>query len=327
MQKKWILQAIADKALITKISEQLHIPHSLANLLAQRNVKSYNEARAFFKPSLQDIHDPYLMKDMEKSVNRVEKAIAKKEKLLIFGDYDVDGTTAVALVYSFLKEYTSLIEYYIPDRYEEGYGISVQSVEYARDNGFSLIIALDCGIKCHKEIELANQYNIDVIVCDHHFPDIILPDAYAILDPKQVDCKYPYKELSGCGVGFKLIQAIAQKRNIPFVELGKYFDLLTISIASDIVPITGENRIFAYFGLKLINTRPRLGIEALLAFSKIIRKSSPTQPPHNSVFSREITINDLVFYVGPRINAAGRMDSGRSAVHLLITNTVEKIAE
>lgn len=327
MQKKWILQTRADNALITSLSEQLHIPHSLASLLAQRNVKSYDEARSFFKPSLQDIHDPFLMKGMKKSVSRVEKALSEKEKILIFGDYDVDGTSAVALVYSFLKNYTSAIEYYVPDRYEEGYGLSIQSVEYAKDNGFSLIIVLDCGIKCHKEIELANQYNIDVIVCDHHLPGDVLPDAYAILDPKQSDCNYPYKELSGCGVGFKLIQAIAQKRNIPIVELGKYFDLLVISIASDIVPITGENRIFAYFGMKLINTKPRQGIESLLGYSKIIRKAYSTLSSPKSIFNKEVTINDLVFYVGPRINAAGRMATGRSAVHLLISNTVEKIAE
>ncbi len=327
MQKKWVLQAREDNNLIIHISDQLHIPLPLASLLAQRNVKTYNEARAFFKPSLQDIHDPYLMKDMEKSVARVEKAIDGKEKILIFGDYDVDGTSAVALVYSFLKNYTSSIEYYVPDRYEEGYGISVQSIEYAKDNNFTLIIVLDCGIKCHKEIDLANQYNIDILICDHHFPDSTLPNAYAILDPKQTDCTYPYKELSGCGVGFKLIQAIAQKYNIPFVELGKYFDLLVISIASDIVPITGENRIFAYFGLKLINTKPRKGIESLLTYSKILRKAYPTLPPLNSVFTKEITINDLVFYVGPRINAAGRMATGRSAVHLLITNTIERITE
>ncbi|MDR0368316.1 MAG: single-stranded-DNA-specific exonuclease RecJ [Bacteroidales bacterium] len=327
MQKKWVLQTRANDNLIKYISGLLNIPLPLANLLAQRNVKTYNEARSFFKPSLQDIHDPYLMKDMEKSVHRVEKAVADKEKILVFGDYDVDGTSAVALIYSFLKDYTSFIEYYVPDRYEEGYGISVQSIEYARENNFTLIIALDCGIKCHKEIDLANRYNIDVIVCDHHLPGDILPNAYAILDPKQSDCDYPYKELSGCGVGFKLVHAMAQKRNIPFTELGKYFDLLVISIASDIVPITGENRVFAYFGLKLINMKPRKGLESLLAFSKIVRKAYPTLPPHNSVFTKEITINDLVFYVGPRINAAGRMATGRSAVHLLITNTLERIAE
>lgn len=327
MQKKWVLQTRADNNLIKHISDQLHIPLPLASLLAQRDVKTYNEARFFFKPSLQDIHDPYLMKNMEKSVVRVENAIVQKEKILIFGDYDVDGTSAVALVYSFLQDFTSAIEYYVPDRYEEGYGISIQSIEYAKSNGFALIITLDCGIKCHKEIDLANQYGIDIIVCDHHFPDSILPNAYAILDPKQTDCKYPYKELSGCGVGFKLIQAIAQKHNIPVVELGKYFDLLVISIASDIVPITGENRIFAYFGLKLINKKPRKGIESLLAYSKIIRKTYSTHPPLNSIFTKEITISDLVFYVGPRINAAGRMATGRSAVHLLITNTVERITE
>ncbi len=322
-----MLYATSDKDLVNRLSEELHISESLTNLLVQRGVKSYEEARSFFKPSLQNIHDPYLLQDMGKSVERVELAIRNKEKILVFGDYDVDGTSAVALVYSFLKNLTQNIEYYVPDRYEEGYGISVQSVEYAKENAFSLMISLDCGIKCHKEIDLAALYGIDVIVCDHHFPDQTLPNAYAILDPKRKDCSYPYKELSGCGVGFKLVHAIAQKRNIPFKELGQYFDLLVLSIASDVVPITGENRVFAYFGLKLINMRPRQGIESLLAYSKIIRKEYPTLPPHNTVFAREITISDLVFSVGPRINAAGRMDTGRSSVHLLITKKVEKIAE
>ena len=327
MHKKWFLHPTVDKNLIKDLSEQLNISEALAGLLAQRGVKNYDEARCFFKPSLEDIHDPFLMKDMKKSVERVEQAIANQEKVLIFGDYDVDGTSAVALMYSFLKDFISSIEYYVPDRYEEGYGISNQSVEYAKANGFTLMIVLDCGIKGHTEIALANQYGIDTIVCDHHLPNVVLPNAYAILDPKQTDCPYPYKELSGCGVGFKLVQAIAQKRNIPFVELGKYFDLLVISIASDIVPITGENRVFAYFGLKLMNKKPRPGIESLLAFSKIVRKKQSELPSSNTVFSKEITINDLVFYVGPRINAAGRMATGRSAVHLLITNTVERIAE
>jgi single-stranded-DNA-specific exonuclease len=300
----------------------------------QRGMKSYDEARIFFKPSLQDMHDPYLMQDMEKSVNRIEKAIRDNEKILVFGDYDVDGTSAVALMYSFLSTIApaDTLEYYIPDRYEEGYGISMQSVEYANQNDFSLLIALDCGIRCHTEIAWAAQHDIDVIVCDHHLPDETLPDAYAVLDPKRIDCNYPYKELSGCGVGFKLVHAIAQNRNIPFVQLGCYFDLLTLSIASDIVPITGENRVFAYFGLKLINVRPRQCIESLLSYSKIIRKPDPTPTaapttPSNTVFTREVTISDLVFCVGPRINAAGRMATGRSAVHLLITDQMDKILE
>ena len=327
MQKKWIVIPKADKDLINRLSGELNFPEILANLLAQRGVKSYDDARIFFNPKLQDIHDPFLMQDMQKSVERVEQAIQNGEKILIFGDYDVDGTSAIALVYSFLKDMTDHLEYYVPDRYSEGYGVSVRSVEYAREHGFSLMITLDCGIKCHKEIDLAVQYGIDVIVCDHHLPDQILPNAYAVLDPKRTDCQYPYKELSGCGVGFKLVQAIAQNRNIPFKELGKYFDLLVLSIASDIVPITGENRIFAYFGLKLLNQRPRLAIESLLAYNKIVRKTDANLPPQNTVFVKEVTINDLVFTVGPRINAAGRMDTGRSSANLLITNDIDEITD
>ena len=327
MQKKWIVRAESDKELIDKLSGELNISETIKNLLIQRGVNSYDEARSFFKPLLQDIHNPYLMQDMKKSVERVEQAIKNKEKILIFGDYDVDGTSAVALVYSFLKNLTDNIDYYVPDRYGEGYGISTQSVEYAKEQEFSLMITLDCGIKCHKEIDLAVQYGIDVIVCDHHLPDDNLPNAYAVLDPKRKDCTYPYKELSGCGVGFKLVQAIAQNRNITIEKLGQYFDLLVLSIASDIVPMTGENRVFAYFGMKLINQRPRQAIEALLAYNNIIRKSDVELPPKNTVFVREITISDLVFIVGPRINAAGRMDIGRNSANLLITNNIDEITE
>jgi len=327
MQKKWIVRAESDKELIDKLSGELNISETITNLLIQRGVNSYDEARSFFKPLLQDIHNPYLMQDMKKSVERVEQAIKNKEKILIFGDYDVDGTSAVALVYSFLKNLTDNIDYYVPDRYGEGYGISTQSVEYAKEQEFSLMITLDCGIKCHKEIDLAVQYGIDVIVCDHHLPDDNLPNAYAVLDPKRKDCTYPYKELSGCGVGFKLVQAIAQNRNITIEKLGQYFDLLVLSIASDIVPMTGENRVFAYFGMKLINQRPRQAIEALLAYNNIIRKSDVELPPKNTVFVREITISDLVFIVGPRINAAGRMDIGRNSANLLITNNIDEITE
>ena len=326
MQKRWILCSAVENNLVEKLCGELNIPYALANLLFKRGVQSYEDAHSFFKPSFSNIHDPYLMRDMKESVERIERAITDNEKILIFGDYDVDGTSAVALVYSFLSNITSNIEYYVPDRYEEGYGISMLSIEYAKENGVSLIISLDCGIKCHEEIDLAAVYGIDVIVCDHHFPGQTLPKAYSILNPKRADCNYPYKDLSGCGVGFKLIQAIAVKRNIPLENLGKYFDLLVLSIASDIVPITGENRVFAYFGLKLINLRPRQSIESLLVHSKIIRKEGEI-PPNKTVFIREITITDLVFYVGPRINAAGRMDTGRSSVELLIAEKTDEIAE
>ena len=327
MQKKWTLFSESNKDLINKSLGSLNIPDALANLLFQRGIKTYEQARSFFRPSLKDIHNPYLMLDMKKSVERVETAIKNNEKILIFGDYDVDGTSAVALVYSFLKNLASNIEYYVPDRYQEGYGISVLSIEYAKQNNISLIISLDCGINCHEQIDLAVKYGIDVIVCDHHLPAQTLPNAYSILNPKRKDCQYPYKELSGCGVGFKLVQAIAQNRGIPIEDLGQYFDLLALSIAADIVPITGENRVFAYFGLKLINQRPRQGIESLLAYSKILRKECESDNIQKNIFTREITVTDLVFSVGPRINAAGRMDTGRSSVELLMSEKLDKIAE
>ena len=327
MKNRWIITEIDNQNAIKRLSEDLKIPESLSCLLYSREIKSYEEAIKFFKPSLEELHNPFLMKDMHKSVERIERAILKKEKTLIFGDYDVDGTSAVALMYSFLKQFDLPLEYYIPDRYNEGYGISDQSIEYAKEHNFSLIIALDCGIKCHQQIDTANNYSIDIIVCDHHLPDKILPAAFAILDPKRNDCPYPYKELSGCGVGFKLIQAIAVYRQIPFDDIKKYLDLVAISIASDIVNITGENRILAYYGLKLINSNPRQGIEYILSFSNIFRKSKKEESLINSIFNKEITINDLVFLVGPRINAAGRMDTGRSSVHLLISDKLEKVTQ
>ena len=327
MKKKWFLHSCDDKYLVESLTKQLNIPQSLADILAQRGVNNYEEARLFFRPTLENIHNPFLMKDMEKSVERVEKAIASQEKILIFGDYDVDGISAVALMYSFLKKYVSDIEYYVPDRYGEGYGMSNQSVEYANEHNFSLMIVLDCGIKCHEEIFLANKYGIDVIVCDHHLADETLPDAYSVLDPKRADCPYPCKDLSGCGVGFKLVQAINQRRGIPLTEICQYLDLVALSIASDVVPIVGENRTFAYLGLKLMNLRPRQAIESLLSFSKITRKEDVNLPPSNTIFNKEITVNDLVFYVGPRINASGRVATGRSSVHLLIAEKEDKVLQ
>ncbi|MDD2621779.1 MAG: single-stranded-DNA-specific exonuclease RecJ [Bacteroidales bacterium] len=327
MKNNWILKEKAIKEDIKRLVEELNIPEVIACLLIKRGITTYEEARSFFRPHLEQLHNPFLMKDMQKSVERIERAITKKERILIFGDYDVDGTSAVALMYSFLKQFDVYLEYYIPDRYIEGYGISSKSVEYAKEHTFSLIISLDCGIKCHSQIDLANQYGIDVVVCDHHLPDSTLPKAYSILNPKRTDCSYPYKELSGCGVGFKLIQAIALYRNIPFNELIQYLDLVVISIASDIVSITGENRILAYYGLKLINSNPRQGIEFILSFSNIFRRDYKIHPPTRNIFNKEITINDLVFLVGPRINAAGRMNTGRNSVHLLICNKEKKVSE
>ena len=327
MKSRWIINERKDTKDVECLAEELKITKSLSHLLIARGITTYDDAMRFFKPALDHLHNPFLMMDMDKSVERIEVAISKKEKVLIFGDYDVDGTSAVALMYSFLCQFDLQLEYYIPDRYKEGYGISNESIVYAQENGFTLIIALDCGIKCHTQIDLANTHHIDIIVCDHHLPDISLPNAYAILDPKRLDCNYPYKELSGCGVGFKLIQAIAERRKIPFEQIKKYLDLVAISIASDIVHITGENRTLAYFGLKIINTNPRQGIEYILSFSNIFRNKHKEFLTRHTIFNKEITINDLVFLVGPRINAAGRMDTGRSSVHLLISEKLEKVTQ
>ena len=317
MHKKWIIKEQGDKETVRHLSEVLNIDESLANLLVQRGISTFEEAKTFFRPELNRLHDPFLMKDMDKAVNRIEKAIASKEKILVFGDYDVDGTTAVTLIYTFLKNFYDKIHFYIPDRYEEGYGISLKSIDFAHKNNYSLIIALDCGIKANEKVAYAKKKGIEYIICDHHRPGDNIPEAYAVLDPKREDCYYPYKELSGCGVGFKLAQAYAQKNNIPFTELKQYLDLVVVSIASDIVPIDGENRILAYFGLKLINTNPRPGIEAILKHSKVNRKDKPGSA-NKYIFNRELTISDLVFLVGPRINAAGRIESGKNSVKLLI---------
>lgn len=317
MQKKWILKDQGNNEKVKHLSEALNIDTSLSNLLVQRGITSFDEARTFFRPELGHLHDPFLMKDMEKAVGRIEKAIAEKEQILVFGDYDVDGTTAVALIYTFLKNIYDKVHFYIPDRYEEGYGISYKSIDFAYENKYTLIIALDCGIKATEKVAYAKEKGIDYIICDHHRPGKVIPPAYAVLDPKREDCGYPYKELSGCGVGFKLIQAYAQKKEIPFSALIQYLDLVVVSIASDIVPIDGENRILAYFGLKLINTNPRPGIEAILKHCNIKRLDQP-RDTDQYIFNRELGISDLVFLIGPRINAAGRIESGRNSVKLLV---------
>ncbi len=316
MEKRWVLKPQGDTKVVSELSQVLNINLNLANLLAQRGVSNYEEARSYFRPHLDQIHNPFLMKDMDQAVERIEKAIKRGEKILIYGDYDVDGTTAVALVYLFLKNIYDKIEFYVPDRYSEGYGISIKGIDFAHDNGISLIIALDCGIKSVEKVEYARSKEIDFIICDHHRPGEKLPAAAAILDPKRVDCDYPYKELSGCGVGFKLIQAFAKKNHIPFSSLEQYLDLVVVSIASDIVPITGENRILAYYGLKKINSSPRVGLEAILNVSNYPKNSGVNSD--TSIFNRDLTINDLVFIVGPRINAAGRIESARNSVELLI---------
>lgn len=305
MQKRWVEREVENLAVIAELQQSLKVDEILANLLVKRGVSNFDEARCFFRPDLDHLHDPFLMKDMEAAVARIEKAIQSHEKILIYGDYDVDGTTSVALLYSFLKKYHSKIDFYIPDRYREGYGISSQGIDYASENGFSLIIALDCGIKSVDRIAYANEKNIDFIICDHHLPGDELPAAAAVLDPKRNDCNYPYKELSGCGIGFKLVQAYAQKNNIPFDEITCYLDIVAVSIASDIVPITGENRVLAWFGLRKLNTEPCKGLTALMNIAG--RKEN-------------LTITDVVFTIGPRINAAGRIDDAKHAVNLLIAD-------
>ncbi len=321
MEKRWVIKPQGEDHVVKHLSQVLNINENLANLLAQRGITSFDQAKAYFRPQLDYLHDPFLMKDMDKAIERIQTAIRQNEKILIYGDYDVDGTTAVALVFIFLQKLHKQIEFYVPDRYEEGYGISYKGIDFANDNGFSLIIALDCGIKATAKIDYANERNIDFIICDHHRPGEFLPKACAILDPKRDDCDYPYKELSGCGVGFKLIQAYAKKNNIDFSNLEQYLDLVVVSIASDIVPITGENRILAYYGLKRINSKPRAGLQAILNVSNYNRNNGYT-----SQYERELTINDLVFIVGPRINAAGRIESARNSVDLLITDDKAKAA-
>ncbi|MFH0865810.1 MAG: single-stranded-DNA-specific exonuclease RecJ [Bacteroidota bacterium] len=322
MNKRWVIKELGEAKTVKALEKELNVSQYIANLLVQRGINTLIEAKTFFRPELSGLHDPFLMKDMDIAVSRIEKAIKENEKILVYGDYDVDGTSAVALVYSFLKEiYTAEnLDFYIPDRYIEGYGVSFRGIDYAADFGFKLIICLDCGIKATGQIKYAKEKGIDFIVCDHHRPGDQLPPAVAILDPKRVDCNYPYNELSGCGIGFKLIQAFAQKKSIPFENIEKYLDLVVVSIASDIVFITGENRILAYYGLKLLNANPRPGLEAVLDFGAVKRQKEHSK---EQVFSRFLNINDLVFLVGPRINAAGRIENGRNAVELLICEDIK----
>lgn len=330
MKKRWVLKEQGEEDKIQHLSGVLNIDRNLANLLVQRGISTFEEARAFFRPTLQDLHDPFLMKDMEKAVERIQVALEKNEKILVYGDYDVDGTTAVSLMYTFLKSIYDKVDFYIPDRYDEGYGISYKSIDYAAANGFALVIVLDCGIKAVAKIEYAKSKQIDYIIADHHRPGDEVPQAVAVLDPKRPDCNYPYEDLSGCGVGFKLIQAFASRNAIPFDRLTTYLDLVVVSIASDIVKITGENRILAHYGLKLINTRPRPGIEAILKFSGINRKAESPLDDTDQIFAKNLTISDIVFLVGPRINAAGRIESANNSVELLVAETIEqaeKLAE
>ena len=311
MVNQWIFNQLTpeQEASRESLQESLGVGSILAQLLIQRGVNTFDEAKVFFRPELSDLHDPFLIKDMDRAIERLNLALSHNEKILIYGDYDVDGTTAVALVYTFLSRYTHNIDFYIPDRYTEGYGISFKSVDFAAENGFTLVVALDCGIKAVDKVKYAAEKGIDFIICDHHNPGDELPPAVAVLDSKRDDCTYPYKHLSGCGVGFKLMQAFAQNNGIEFSLLQPLLDLVAVSVASDIVPITGENRVLAFYGLRQLNENPRVGLKGIIDVCKINAK--------------ELTISDIVFKIGPRINASGRMHSGREAVELLITQDPE----
>jgi len=298
---RWTLKTAPNKKKVNQLSNDLSVDPILASLLVQRNIDTFKKAKEFFRPSLEDLHDPFLLKDMDRAVSRIEKAIIDNENILIYGDYDVDGTTSVSLVSSYLKTITTHIATYIPDRYDEGYGISYQGIDFASDNNFSLIIALDCGIKAIEKVNYATQKNVDFIICDHHKPGDEIPKALAVLNPKRVDCTYPYKELCGCGVGFKLVHALASRRGQTIEDIQQYLDLVATAIAADIVPITGENRILTYYGLEVINSNPRNGIKAII----------------HQINKKKLTITDVVFIIAPRINAAGRIKHGNYAVELL----------
>ncbi len=309
MQKRWVQQQTAAAGKVAELSAALRIDAVLAALLVQRGVETYDEARLFFRPDLSDLHDPFLMQDMKAAVTRMERALHNNEKILVYGDYDVDGTTAVAVVYSFFKQLHARVGFYVPDRYAEGYGVSRQGVEYARSHGYSLIIALDCGIKAIEQVLYADELGIDFIIGDHHMPGPELPAACAVLDPKRSDCAYPYKELTGCGIGFKLIQGFARNNAIAEADVFRYLDLVAVSIAADIVPVNGENRVLAYHGLQQLNSNPSVGLRALVELSAA--KGS-------------LTLNDIVFQIAPRINAAGRIKHAAEAIQLLTASSLHE---
>ncbi len=307
--KRWIVKEPGNPLNVRQMAQELGIDQVLANLLVQRGVTTFDGARDFFRPDLSKLYDPFLMRDMDVAVERLHKAIENNENILIYGDYDVDGTTPVGLSYSFVRSLTPKVDYYIPDRYDEGYGISYKGIDWAIENKFTLVISLDCGIKAVEKVKYAKERGVEFIICDHHLPDDTLPQAVATLDPKREDCNYPFDDLCGCGVGFKLVQGYAQKFNIPFENIIPLLDLVVVSIASDLVLVTGENRILAFYGLKQLNEAPRRGLQSMIKLSGLERHI--------------ITIDDIVFKIGPRINAAGRMESGRTAVDLLVSRNEE----
>ena len=313
IEKKWVVREPGNPASVRQLAQELGIDQVLANLLVQRGIDTFAKAREFFRPDLSMLHDPFLMQDMGKAVERIDAAIRDKERIFVYGDYDVDGTTAVSLIYSFFRRFTTNLEYYIPDRYDEGYGVSYKGIDVAKDHGCTLLITLDCGIKAVEKVKYAKSLGIDAIICDHHLPDSELPPAVAVLDPKREDNTYPFDDLSGCGVGFKLVQAYAATHGIPFEEILPLLDLLVVSIASDLVSVTGENRVLAYFGLKQLNENPRKGLIPIIKLSGLEK--------------HKITIDEIVFKIGPRINAAGRMESGRTAVDMLVAINEEDALE
>ncbi|MCF8361335.1 MAG: single-stranded-DNA-specific exonuclease RecJ [Prolixibacteraceae bacterium] len=312
-EKIWKLKEPGDINDVKHLSAELSVDMTIANLLVQRDIRNFNDAKAFFRPRLADLHDPFLMKDMEKAVERLKLAIDRQEKVLIYGDYDVDGTTSVSLLYLFLKDKIKELDYYIPDRYSEGYGISPKSIEYAADNHYSLVIVIDCGIKAVEKIAYARTRHLDYIICDHHNPGERIPDAYAVLDPKRPGCNYPFKDLSGCGVGYKYLMAYCMKYDEPIVQLYDLLDLVVVSIASDIVPVIGENRVLAYYGLRKLNSNPSVGLKTLIR--------------NSGISGTEITINDIVFKIGPRLNAAGRIEHGEKSVELLVSQDENAASE
>ena len=358
-EKRWKIRKDYDIETVEKLAASLGVDRIIATLLVERGVTSFEEARQFFRPGWEQIHDPFLMKGMTQAIERIEEAVSKRERMLIYGDYDVDGTSAVALVFSYFKELTPNIDFYIPDREKEGYGISYQGIEKAKETGVKLVIALDCGIKAVEQVAYAKSLGIDFIIGDHHLPDEVVPDAVAVLDPKQTDCPYPFKELSGCGIGFKIVEACMEKhmgvrlcdqpeqldnartarQDELKLRLLNYLDLVAISIASDIVPIIGENRVLAFFGLRVLNTKPRAGIEAILKYGHVDkRRDVPSVVVADSrggtvqkgYFEKELTISDLVFLIGPRINAAGRIRSAFDSVRLMLTDdplTARRLAD
>lgn len=315
MTKRWVPKQEPDKDVVENLSTAINVNKTLSGILVQRGINTFEVARKFFRPQYADLHDPYLMLGMDRAINRIEEAIQQNEKILVYGDYDVDGTTAVATVYSFLKARYPNVDFYIPDRYTEGYGISVKGIDWAAENGFSLIIALDCGIKAVERVAYASQHKIDFIICDHHLPGDSLPEAVAILNPKQAACTYPFKELSGCGIGFKLVHAYAIRHNIPFAEVEQYIDLVAVSISADLVPILDENRILVHTGLRKLKSNPNRGLMALL--------DTYAEKP-------EYSVSDVVFFIGPRINAAGRIADAKDSVRLMTSDdyaTAKEIAE